>query len=293
MWACLLACALVVAEPDRFEQGSVPVEVLPTDPKLDKIVLVAGVMAPKLKSGEHEYFAGCAALAKLLKQTPGVFPVIVRDGKPKNPDVFKGAKAIVLFVEGADPHVVVKNNLIPEIDALAKSGAGIVHLHSAIDYNKDFHERSKAWAGAVWEKGYSLRAHWVTTLKSDAEHPIMNGVKPFPIDDGWLWKLRFVDGMKGVTPLLRTVGPKDAGKTSETDAIISWAYDRPEGGKSFTFTGGHLQESLKQEGYRKFLVNGILWSAGHTIPKEGAPVVLPDAEVMLHLDKKPAPAKKK
>ena len=34
------------------------------------------------------------------------------------------------------------------------------------------------------------------------EHPVCRGVTPFTVNDGWLYKLRFVPGMKGVTPLL-------------------------------------------------------------------------------------------
>ena len=176
----------------------------------------------------------------------------------------------------------------PERETLVM--AGIVHLHSAIDYPKDFGDRVRACAGAAWEKGYSLRAHWIDEFNQFPDHPVCRGVTPFPIDDGWLWKLRFVDGLKGVTPLLRTKSPKDAGKTSDTEAIISWAYARPNGGRSFAFTGGHLQSSFTQEGYRKFLVNGILWSAGQEIPATGAPVKLDATEVMLNLDRKP-PAK--
>ena len=278
----------LAADPDPFDQSGVPIEELPTDPKLAKIVLIAGFAAPKLKSGEHEYFAGCAALAKLLKQTPGVFPVVVRDGWPKKPETLAGAKAVVLFLEGAEAHTALKHDRFQELMKFEAAGAGIVHLHSAIDYPKDFGDRVRACAGAAWEKGYSLRAHWIDEFAQFPDHPICRGVTPFPIDDGWLWKLRFVDGLKGVTPLLRTKSPKDAGKTSDTEAIISWAYARPNGGRSFAFTGGHLQSSFKQEGYRKFLVNGILWSAGREIPATGAPVKLDASEVMLHLDRKPA-----
>jgi Trehalose utilisation len=286
MFALPLLMAFFTADP--FDRSTIAIEALPTDPKLDKIVLIAGLPSPKLKTGEHEYFAGCAALMKLLQQTPGVFPVLVKDGLPKNPETLKGAKAVVLFVEGADTHIVFKNGLAAQLDDLAKAGTGIVHLHSAIDYNKDFHERSKSWAGAVWEKGYSLRAHWVITLKPETEHPILHGVEPFAIDDGWLWKLRFVEGMKGITPLMRSINPKDPpGKTNATEAIIAWAYDRPQGGKSFSFTGGHLHVSLKDENYRRFLVNGILWSAGREIPKAGSVVKLDEVELMRHFDAKP------
>ena len=93
---------------------------------------------------------------------------------------------------------------------------------------------------------------------------------PFRIDDGWLYKLRFVEGIKGITPLLSTVSPKaKSAPESDAEPIVSWIYERPGGGRSFTFTGCHLHSSLAEEGYRRFLTNGILWTAGKEIPSSG------------------------
>ena len=51
-----------------------------------KIVLVAG--SKSHGPGDHEFFAGTAILMNLLKQTPGVWPVMVRNGWPKDESVF-------------------------------------------------------------------------------------------------------------------------------------------------------------------------------------------------------------
>ena len=77
-----------------------------------------------------------------------------------------------------------------------------------------------------------------------------------------------------MTPLLRTVSPKAASQELNDEAIVAWLFERSNGGRSFNFTGTHLHASLAEEGYRRFLVNGILWSAGVEIPKAGAPVSL-------------------
>jgi hypothetical protein len=95
--------------------------------------------------------------------------------------------------------------------------------------------------------------------------------------------------MKGVTPLLKTWNPKAATKPTGAQNVVSWAYERPEGGKTFNFTGAHLHASFAEEGYRRFLVNGILWSAGLDVPKAGAKVELDASELPKYL--KPAPKK--
>ena len=51
-----------------------------------------------------------------------------------------------------------------------------------------------------------------------------------------------------------------------------------------------LHASLAEEGYRRFLVNGILWSAGLDVPAAGAPVKLDAADLPKYLT--PPPAKK-
>ncbi|HEX3146962.1 MAG TPA: ThuA domain-containing protein [Gemmataceae bacterium] len=286
----LMACgpAALAADPEPFDQSGIPIEQLPTDPKLAKIVLIAGPAATKLKSGEHEYFAGCAVLMKMLQQSPGVFPVLARDGWPTKPETLAGAKAVVLFVEGGDVHEALKRDRVAELQKLVDAGVGIIHLHSSIDYPNDLGDRVRGWSGAAWEKGFGQRAHWVAEFNAFPDHPICRGVTPFQIDDGWLYKLRFAAEMKGVTPLLHTVNPKAKEKTPDTEATVSWAFERSGGGRSFAFTGCHLHESLVKEGYRKFLVNGILWSAGQEIPKGGAPVKLDPGELSRYLDRKPA-----
>jgi hypothetical protein len=114
------------------------------------------------------------------------------------------------------------------------------------------------------------------------------GVAPFKENDGFIYKLKFVEGLKGITPLLRTTPPKATLKDAED--IVSWAFQRPDGGRSFVFTGCHLQSSWGLEGMRRFVINGILWSAGLEVPAGGAPVELDPAELKRHLD--PVPAKK-
>jgi type 1 glutamine amidotransferase len=245
-----------------------------------KIVLIAG--SNFYKPGEHDYIANCSTLCDLLKQSPGVHPVLAIDW-PKKPETLAGAKAIVMFFDGAEKHHAIKGNRATELQKAIDAGAGLVALHQTADYPKDFGDRARSWTGAAWEKGMGQRAHWVHKFESFPDHPIFSGVAPFSIDDGWLWKLKFADGMKGVTPLLRTVNPKSKDDPKADAAIVAWAYDRPDGGKAFTFTGGHLQKSFEEAGYRRFLVNGILWSAGVTVPKGGAPVELKGEELNKYL----------
>ncbi len=280
----VLAVALPLAAGDKTPKlpKGIALEEQPRDAKLAKIVFIAG--SNFYEPGEHEYIGGCALLMDLVKQTPGVFPVLALDW-PKNPDTFKNAKAVVFFLDGGDKHPALRGQKLVEIMKLAEDGVGMVMLHQGVDISKDFGDRMQDWMGAVWEKGYSQRAHWVTEHKDFPKHPITRGVKPFKIDDGYLYKLRFVSKMKGVTPLLRTVNPKKAGAKLDDAAIVAWAFERQAGGRSFAFTGGHLHASFAEEGYRRFLTNGILWTANIEIPAAGAPVALQIGDVNRYIQK--------
>src|SRR5579859_6784758 len=101
-----LSVAFAADEGDKYDQSKVPIEVQPTDPSLTKIVLVAG--SKSHGSGELEFFAGCSLLMKLLQETPGVFPVMARDGWPKNPKSFENAKSIVFFMDGGGGHPIIR-----------------------------------------------------------------------------------------------------------------------------------------------------------------------------------------
>jgi type 1 glutamine amidotransferase len=283
-----IAVAMLLAAPAFLRAAEPKIEEQPTDPKAAKIVLIAG--SNFFKMGEHDYIAGCATLADLLKQTPGVAPVLARDW-PKSPETFANAKAVVFFFDGGPKHGVIKADHAAQVQKLADAGVGLVFFHQAVDFPKDFGERARGWLGGVWEPGYSQRAHWVAEFKDFPDHPITRGVKPFKIDDGWLTKLRFTPELKGVTPLLRTTPPKAKdGAQPNAESIVGWTYDRPKG-RSFAFTGGHLHVSLAEEGYRRFLTNGILWTAGQEIPAAGAPVVLDAVDLPKHLQSPPAKTK--
>jgi len=285
--AAALLPPTVRADPDPFDQSGVPLEEEPRDGKLAKIVLVAG--KPSHKPGEHEFFAGCAVLRKLLAQVPGVFPVVVRDGWPQKKQTFESAKAVVFFMDGGGDQTTIQGDHLAAVQKLADSGVGLVHLHAVIDYPKDLGERARGWLGGCYEPGVSKRAHWVSEFRTFPDHPSTRGVRPFKIDDGWLYNLRFVPGMKGVVPLLRTWPPSAKAPAADAaETIVSWAYEGPAGGRSFVFTGCHLHQSWAEEGYRRFLVNGILWSGGIDVPKEGAPVELEPADLKRYLDRKEA-----
>ncbi len=291
--AAFLAAGSVLlgADPDPFDQSGVPLEKQPTDPKLTKIVLVAGRQSHG--PGDHEFFAGCAILMKLLQETPGVYPVMARDGWPKDPDAtFKDAKAVVFYMDGGDNHPVLQKDHADAIQKLMDDGVGFVNLHYAVEYPKKSRERVFSWLGGYYETGYSTNPHWKADFKELPDHAITRGVKPFAIRDEWYYCIRFDPTAKGVTPILKATPPDDTRGTEEAKKhkgraeTVAWAYERADKGRSFGFTGGHTHANWGDENFRRLVVNAILWSAKLDIPKDGAKVELDAAELKKNLDRK-------
>ena len=59
---------------------------------------------------------------------------------------------------------------------------------------------------------------------------------------------------------------------------MAWAYDRPDGGRGFGFTGMHLHKNHGNDSFRTCLLNGAAWVAGLEVPKDGVPSKTPSEE---------------
>jgi type 1 glutamine amidotransferase len=285
-----VTCSVFASDDDPYDQSGVPLEAQPSDSSLAKIVLVAG--SKSHGPGEHEFFAGCALLMKLLQENPGVFPVMARDGWPKDPKTFEGAKSLVFFMDGGGGHPIIQKDHMEEVGKLLEGGAGFVNIHYAVEYPKKQGEQLLSWLGGYYETGYSINPHWKAEIKTLPEHPITRGVKPFSIHDEWYYNIRFEPDMRGVTPILKAIPPDATRGTPEAkkhpgrEEILAWAFERANGGRSFGFTGAHFHKNWGDPNFRRLVVNAILWSAKIDIPRDGAKVEMDPADLRKNLDRK-------
>lgn len=259
-----------------------------------KVVLVAGETAKVDTLGHHDYLAGCQALEVLLEQTAGVECSQVRDGWPSDVSQFDNAHAIVFYTDGGGKQAFLESaDRIAKIQALVDRGVGLVMIHQAVDFPDAFGDQGKAWLGGVYLKNKSGRGHWDSTHVDFPTHPITRGVTPWKINDGWLNEIQFVDGLEGITPLVWS-GKKYTGSRAGLEAdIVAWAYERPRGGRSFSFTGLDAHSAWSHSGMRQLVVNGVLWSAGVTIDEDGASCAIESAALdALQTPREPKPAKK-
>jgi len=267
-----------------------------------KVVFISG--KPSHGPMSHEHRAGNMILAKALNESGLNIEAVVlpEDGYPKDSSALNDADTIVIFCTGHGGHVL--NPHLEEFDALMKKGAGVVMIHWATeavagDPGKKFLE----WMGGFCDLNWSVNPHWTPNFKP-VDHEIWNGVEPFSVNDEWYYHMRFVDGMKGVTPILTDVPPAEtlerpdgprSGNPEVRRAVangesqhVAWAYERPDGrGRGFGFTGAHNHMSWQNDSFRGIVLNAIVWSANMEVPDNGVPSTTPtDAQMRENLDKK-------
>jgi hypothetical protein len=296
-WVALVVLAVAGARAaedrkpiDPYDQSGVVLEKQPADDKLTKIVLVAGRQSHG--PGDHEFFAGCAILKKMLEQTPGVFPVMARDGWPKKKETFEKARSVVFYMDGGGGHPILHKEHKEVVQKLIDDKVGFVNLHYAVEYPKSQSQHVLQWLGGYYETGFSTNPHWDADFKSLPERAVTRGVKPFKIRDEWYFNIRFRPDAREVTPILEATPPdgvrgtKAAREHKGRKEIVAWTFERPRGGRSFGFTGGHAHRNWANENFRRLVVNAILWSAGVEVPKGGAKVEMDPDDIKRNLDRK-------
>ena len=252
--------------------------------KAPKVILIAG--KPSHGPGDHEFNAGITLLGNCLTESGLVEPVIVRGGWPNDETIFDDAKAVIFFMDGGGNHPMIQSDrLVRVMKPMLDKGVGLGCLHYAVEVpNGNAAERFLEWIGGYYESGFSTNPHWVAEIKELPDHQITQGVKPFAVKDEWYFNIHFSPELKSFTPILTATPSNEArqGKTSYPPGphphivaangrpeVISWAIERPDGGRGFGFTGGHDHENWSNDNFRKLILNAILWLAKVNVPVGG------------------------
>jgi len=255
-----------------------------------KIVLIAGT--PSHGPGEHEFNAGTKLLEKCLKEVPGIEPVFVAGGWPKDESVFEGAKTVVFFMDGGSGHPMIQGERMETMRKLMDKGVGLVCLHYAVEFPKGkVGDQLLDWLGGYYETAYSDNPHNDARVVPRADHPITRGVAPFRANDEWYYKIRFRPNDSRVTPILTAEELVGHDKKTYKNEVVAWATERQDGGRSFGFTGAHAHRNWGVPEFRTLILNSILWTAKVEVPSQGVKCDVSAEELEKNLDPK-TPRKK-
>jgi hypothetical protein len=254
-----------------------------------KIVFI-GDKRPHGERGNHEFVAGALYMARVLNATYPRANAVVHPHDKMPKDLSHADAVIVLLNHGGSA-------VNPATKAAMDRGAGFMAIHYGVEVNKG--EQGDAylkWMGGYFETFWSVNPWWTPEFKTIPEHETTRGVKPFTVNDEWYYHMRFVDGMKGVTPILsatpdlKTIStnkkPSERGGNPDVLAAVTagkpqhmaWAYVRPDGGRGFGFTGFHKYSNLENDSFRTLLLNACAWTAKLEVPAKGLVTPKPTRE---------------
>ncbi len=249
-----------------------------------KIAFIAGT-EPHGGRGNHEFLAAAIYLATTINaEYPDAYAVV--HTRKKGPKDLSHADAVIILMDHGGWAVN------PAVKEAMDRKAGFMAIHYGVEVNKgEQGQHFLKWMGGYFEPFWSVNPHWIPKFDTIGKHETSRGVKPFAVNDEWYYHMRFVDGMKGVTPVLQAVPPletitsrykegtKAGGHNGNPDAlkavqakqpqVVAWAYDRPDGGRGFGFTGLHFHKNLGEDNTRTLLLNAVAWVSKLPVPETG------------------------
>lgn len=249
------------------------------------MLLIAGTQSHG--AGFHEYRAGVLLWQKCLAPVPGLTVEVSADGWPSDPTSLDRADAIILYCDGGPRHLALQSDHLAVLERAMARGAGLGLVHYAVEPTP---ARGQAeflrWVGGAFEPHWSVNPHWDAAFASLPAHPITRGVGAFTLRDEWYFQMRFAPDARARTSLLVAV-PVGPQVTSRPDGdhsgnpamraavargdtqIVSWAWERPDGGRGWAYTGGHFHKNWGDDHARKLLLNALVWLAHGEVPPRG------------------------
>jgi type 1 glutamine amidotransferase len=240
--------------------------------KSKRIVFVGGVKSHG--PAQHDFPNGIPLMASLVKKSPAFQGAEVEtfvEGFPQDLSKLDGASTLVLYFDGVQtpPAPLLEPGRIAELNKLTDRGVGLVCLHQVSTVPEgDTSIPMIRWLGAK-RNGMFDRVTEPTALKPETpSFPVCFGLKPFTYEDEFYPTLIFTNDTKRIVPILRAAVPKE----KPVDHILAWAYERPNGGRSFGFTGCHYMAAFDQPEIRTMILNAICWTAGLSVPRNGVTI---------------------
>lgn len=224
----------------------------------------------------HEFMAGATLLAELLKPYKDVQATVVKADEPwtNGPKLIDQADGIVMWVTQGAQWMQMEPRRHAALKRLAARGGAIAALHWSVGAkDAKYIQGQLDLLGAT--RGGPQRKYLVlaTELKGAApEHPILSGIGDIKVYDEIYYAL---DRVPGIQPLFTA-------KIDGKDEMAAWSWERADGGRSFGFVGLHFHANWQLPAYRRFVVQGVLWSLKLPFPAGGVNVDIDSKKLELN-----------
>src|SRR5262245_37860902 len=254
------------------------VPVLADEPAAPKRLLLLGQGPDGHPQATHEYFSGLKIVKKCLDRVKGLEAVLVEADEPfrAGPDLIDKADGVVLFLAEGAKWLQQDEARLAAFERLGARGGAFAGLHWATGCrDARYVEKYVNLFGAC--HGGPDRKYAVVTATTEiaaGKHTIMTGVAPATLEDEFYYRLKLAKPEGAVEPLLRV-------PIEGEPHTVAWAWERPDKGRSFGFTGLHFHRNWGQTAYRRMVAQGIVWALKLPVPADGLDVEI--AEEVLTL----------
>jgi len=227
--------------------------------------------------------AGSILLANALNDSG--LPVEARVhyfGWPKDESIFEGVDMVVVYADAGGKF----GKKYGVLDSLNRAGVALMFLHYGTHPTKSVGEKFyKKWLGGYYDDSSSVNSHWLADLTPKAGHPVSNGIdKPIKVLDEFYWNLNFLKSQHRFAlgtaiptkDVMMSYGGPQFWNQEASDSLgvpqsLLFCHDAPEAGRGVGFTGGHYHHNWAIDGFRKLILNAIVWSVRLDVPSNGVP----------------------
>ncbi len=257
--------------------------------KAAEILIVAG--PSQHPPGTHEVNAGARLLAHCLermKNRRGVRATAL-DRWPADAPLLDRIASVVFLGDVFPPlRLPDSPRILADLERMMQRGCGMSCLHFATglqarDLPPNGDHPLLRWLGGYFSTGDAphhksvARVFPAVTITPAApKHPISRGWKTFTQDEEPYYNNYFgPDGNRmvpNVTALATAMLPPEKAQRE----VVAWCVERADGGRGFAIVMPHFYRNWGQEDFRRFVLNGIVWSARCEVPRGGVKTDPPD-----------------
>ncbi len=205
----------------------------------------------------HEYEQGLTLLHGLLSSRKQISVRLLPADEPwsDGPELLDGADGVVLFLAEGARWLSADQARLRAFVQLAERKGGLSCLHWAMGSKtaEPVPAFAKLFGGCHGGPDRKYRFLETTLRPAAGDHAVTRGIEPLRIRDEFYYALKW----PGVVPPPQPLMEAEIDGQWET---VSWAWERPDGGRSFGFSGLHFHENWRETAYQRLVVQGVRWT---------------------------------